>query len=222
MGASKKEIHYFDDEEWYAKGRIHEYHQHFYLPHEIPMRSKVFEATPIYLFHPEIAQRLYKYNAKLKLIVSLREPSARAFSAWTMYHHHFREGKYSFLHDRRSFAKAVEDEMKVLESESFWKNKISYVKRGFYASQIEEYLKFFSREQMLFIESTTLKTSFEKVSKEIQNFVEVPFHSLEKRTTNVSEVDEQEKYKATLEDLKKFYRPHNERLYELIGKSFDW
>jgi hypothetical protein len=222
LGASKKEVHYFDNDEWYTQGKIHEYNQHFYLPHEIPLRAKVFEATPIYIFHPEIAQRLWKYNPDLRLIVSLREPASRAFSAWTMYHHHFAEGKYSFLHDPRSFSQAVADEMKVLETESFWDNKIAYVKRGFYARQIKQYLNFFPKDQMLFIESSEVRESFDSVSKEIQDFIGVPHHDLVKKESNLRQVDDQIKYAETISELRAFYQPYNEELYELIEKRFDW
>ncbi|MEM9050662.1 MAG: sulfotransferase domain-containing protein [Bacteroidota bacterium] len=220
--ASKKEIHYFDNDEWYEEGNIHEYNSHFLLPHEGPLRAKAFEATPIYIFHPLIAERLHRYNPKLKLIVSLREPAERAFSAWTMYHHHFSTGKYQYLHDPRPFDVAVNEELEILEQTSFWENKIAYVKRGIYHSQIEEYLKYFPKEQMLFIESEMIKDSFSQVSFDIQAFLGVPKYSLLLKKSNLRQTDEQEKYETTLKELMEFYSPYNEELFELIGQKFNW
>ena len=42
------------------------------------------EATPIYLFLPEIAPELRRYNSDLKLIVLLRDPVERAISHYYM------------------------------------------------------------------------------------------------------------------------------------------
>ena len=42
------------------------------------------EATPIYMYLPDIAAELRRYNHKLKLIVMLRDPVQRAFSAYAM------------------------------------------------------------------------------------------------------------------------------------------
>ena len=220
--ASKKEIHFFDDDEWYEKGTIEEYDSHFPLPHEGPFKAKAFEATPIYIYHPLTAERLSRYNPKLKLIVSLREPSERAFSAWAMYHHHFSSGKYQYLHDPRPFDVAIEEELKTLQEKSFWDDKIAYVKRGIYHSQIEEYLKFFPREQMLFIESEMIKGSFSQVSFDIQAFLGVPRYSLQLKKSNLRQIDDGEIYNTTLEELKEFFPPYNEKLFELIGQKFEW
>ena len=51
---------------------------------ELPKRDRAAagqlkgEATPIYLYWPEIAPQLARYNPQLKLIVILRDPVARA------------------------------------------------------------------------------------------------------------------------------------------------
>ena len=41
------------------------------------------ESTPIYLFFPEIARELKRYNPELKLIVLLRDPSSERFRTTT-------------------------------------------------------------------------------------------------------------------------------------------
>jgi len=220
--ASKKEIHYFDNDEWYEEGKLEEYNAHFPLPHEVPFYSRAFEATPLYIFHPLVASRLYEYNPKLKLIISLREPASRAFSAWTMYHHHFKTGKYQFLHDPRPFDEAIEQELAVLEQTNFWENKISYVKRGIYSAQIEEYLKYFPKEQFLFLESDQIKQSFSEVSFRIQAFVGVPRHSLPFIEYNLKQVDERNVYVATIKKLQTYFEPFNQQLFELIGQRFEW
>ncbi len=217
-----KEVHYFDNDQWYQKQNIHEYHSFFPFPKDISKGSKVFEATPLYIFHPEVASRLYNYNPKLKLILLLRDPAERAFSAWTMFHHHFKTGKHAHLHDPRPFSTAINKEIQQLENTSYNDNRIAYVKRGIYDTQIKTYLKHFNSDQLLILESKALKTQSSKTLKTVQQFIGVPYEELPYKSQNVSKVSEKELYKDDINALRAFYQPHNERLFELIGETWDW
>jgi len=104
-----KELHYFSNDAWYSRQTLHQYHSFF--PAKTTNDRKYFEATPMYLYHPQVAERLWEYNPNSKLVVMLREPAMRAFSAWKMYHHQFPETKLSFLADPRSFSKAISEEL---------------------------------------------------------------------------------------------------------------
>ena len=44
------------------------------------------EATPVYLFLPEVAAELARYNPHLKVIVVLRDPAERATTTWRRGH----------------------------------------------------------------------------------------------------------------------------------------
>jgi hypothetical protein len=222
IGSKKKEIHYFDKDAWFQENDLTSYHSFFPLPHQVPKNAKLFEATPVYLFHPEVAKRLYNYNPKLKLIVLLRNPASRAFSAWTMYHHLFKTGEHKKHHDPRTFTEAVGEEITSLENTSFFDNRAAYVKRGIYHSQIAEYLKYFPMGQLLFIESNDLRREEEKCLAQIQSFVGVPHEKLSFVEANMSTVSEVEHYKDDLLKLKEFYKPYNKKLYDLIGRNFNW
>lgn len=221
---SKKEIHYFDNDDWYAKNELHTYHSFFPLPFSLPKGAKLFEATPIYIFHPEVAKRLHQYNPNLQLILILRNPADRAFSAWTMYHHHFnaKTGLYEDLHDPRTFTEAVEEELAVIEHSTYYEDKKAYVKRGLYHYQVEEFLKYFPKEQILFLESKDLKKSFEQNLAKVQDFIGVPQEDLHIIQANKSKISDKELYTKDIQKLKEFYKPHNEKLFELIGQEYQW
>ncbi|MEW5989208.1 MAG: sulfotransferase domain-containing protein, partial [Chloroflexota bacterium] len=77
---AEKELHFFDQEANYRQGPLW-YHLHF------PQRTGpavTFEATPYYLAYPQAAERIHHYDPSLKLIVLLRNPIERAYSAWNM------------------------------------------------------------------------------------------------------------------------------------------
>ncbi len=217
---SVKEIHYFDNDDWYNKGQIDQYHSFFPLP--TLGRTKTFEASPLYVFHPRVAERLYAYNPNLKLILLLREPASRAFSAWVMYHHFFNSERKPFLHDPRPFPMAIAEEIQNMENESYYDNTIAYVKRGIYFTQIQRYLSYFKRDQLLILESNSLSSEPDKTLKLIQDFIGVKTESLTLQLKNMSAVNQKEAYKSDILQLKEFYQPYNRQLFSLIGDSFDW
>jgi hypothetical protein len=220
-GSNTKEIHYFNNDLWYSENKITSYHSFFPWPHNVPKKAKLFEITPCYLFHPEVAKRLYNYNPNLKLIIIMRNPAARAFSAWTMYHHHFKTGWYREQHDPRTFTEAINEELKNLEHTSYSEDKRGYIKRGIYHYQIEAFLKYFPKNQLIFIESNELKEKKETLAQ-IQSFIDVPFENITLLQTNQSQVCEKNNFEKDLLKLKEFYLPYNKKLYKLIGREFNW
>lgn len=222
MGSNKKEIHYFSNDEWSTKKKYHSYHSYFPLPHQHTAETKLFEATPIYLFHPGVAARLHEYNDKLKLIVLLRNPVSRAYSAWNMYHQNFKDGPLQQLHDPRSFSEAVTHELANIDSSDYYVDRRSYVKRAIYADQIENYLKYFPKNQLLFIESNQLHQNHESALKKIQAFIGVPCEALPLKESHQAKRAKSEEYQSEEAKLRSFYKPHNERLYAIVGEDYGW
>ena len=222
MGSKKKEVHFFDDDQWYSEKKLHEYHSFFPFPHKVSKEAKLFEATPLYLFHPKAAERLHNYNSDLKFIIVLRNPVDRAFSAWTMYHHHFKSEKNRHTYDPRSFSEAISEELETIDYAGFYEDRRSYIKRGMYHHQISRYLNYFSPKQMLVIESGALKCRFEKTSNELQSFLEVPREDLKLQKVHKSRIDDKHLYKHTLLRLQEFFESHNRKLFDLLGRTFDW
>ena len=219
----RKEIHYFDDDEWYfKKSSINEYHGFFPLPYCVPKGNILFEATPLYIYHPEVAQRLFKYNPELKLIILLRDPAYRALSAWAMYHYTFKDGEYSHLHDARTFKEAIEQELNKIDDINYYTNKIGYVKRGIYHYQIENYFNYFKKNKVLILESSDLNNNFKNTLKLIHDFLEIPYEPLAQISANIGVDDVVKGHEKEIKTLKSFYKPYNLLLFELLGKDYKW
>ncbi len=75
-----KEVHFFDNGEidW-SSPRYGPYHRNFPRWREGQVRG---EATPIYIYWPEALERIRTYNPDIKLILLLRDPIERTYSAW--------------------------------------------------------------------------------------------------------------------------------------------
>lgn len=80
----EKEFNFFNLDQNYQKGKS--YYESNLNRYRNPFKPRIsFEATTHYLYLPHVAQRIYSYNPNFKLIILLREPSERDYSAWNMY-----------------------------------------------------------------------------------------------------------------------------------------
>src|SRR5690606_15465826 len=140
----KKELHYFDNR--FSDRRI-KYRADFCrksalveLSSRLAVPCMTGEATPFYMFHPEVAQRMKSIVPRTKIIVILRDPAVRAYSH---YMHERRRGS-----ERLSFVDAVDAEPERLAEElETWgssafddpnsmQRHASYVSRGQYGTQL--------------------------------------------------------------------------------------
>lgn len=235
--SSKKEIHYFDKN--YVKGETW-YHKHF-------KRSKsssknYFEATPSYIYFPWVPQRISAYNNNIKLICVLRDPIERAYSAWNMWriaHHenkeywlkHFSEGSRKgikpFLDLFRkevfpSFNATITDEIDAFKRNEKYSTP-DFVKRGIYVQQLENFYKYFPRNQLLVINQHDLMYSKIQVLKKVEQFLALSTFDWPENLENMHV----RKYESricpvSLSTLQKFYKPYNKALFELLDIDFGW
>lgn len=223
IAPQEKEIHYFD--EFKLRYKDHwQYHTRFPLPYRLMPNKVTFEASPSYLYHPECPRRIYDYSPEMLFIVILREPVARAFSAWQMYCR-FRKAKDPVLRklaESRSFEQAVKEEIDVLQETSWYNNPIAYVKRGIYVEQLERYFQYFPRGSFLILAHNELVCNMESILKEICTFL-----GIDERFYFTPVVANSGRYNERIPDnvsqlLYSLYKPYNQKLFSLLGKAYDW
>lgn len=224
----RKEVHYFD--------RNFERGENWYRAH-FPFRAALDrgssgrrrritgEGTPYYVFHPCAAERIHALDARAKLILILRNPVERAYS-------HYQQ---NVNRDREtlSFEEAIEDEGKRIGGEverllsgelaySFNHQHYSYVARGLYLKQIEDWLRFFPREQLLVLFTEELGSMPQRVMDETTGFL-----GIDKLAGIDSRRDHTGIYQETMPDstrarLTEFYREPNEALAAFLGRKLPW
>jgi hypothetical protein len=196
------------------------YHSQFPLPR--PGRKQLFyEATPEYLYFPRTAELIRGYRPDMKLVVLLRDPVERAYSAWNM-HRAFTEPDYVQLRDDRPFEEAIRQELATLGTVERTA-KADYVRRGIYHEQLARYLRHFPGRQMLILESGELRRTPAATVRRVCRFLDIPDLDEEFEFAPVFSG----RYAEAMPDaanrlLRNFYAPHNARLFELIGRKFDW
>ena len=117
------------------------------------------------MLYEEVPKRIIKMNQDIKLIFILRNPVDRAYSH---YWHSVREGNETL-----SFEEAIKKEEERIKKSDFAFRAYSYVTRGLYYKQINNFLRAFSKEQMLFLLTKELSENRFKLLKKIYNFLEV-------------------------------------------------
>ena len=223
--AFEKEIHYFDqDDASFAgpTGSLARYRSHFPIKAMIPARSLVYEATPKYLCHETSARRISEVVPNARMVLTLRNPSDRAISHY--FHTQRNRPDPESLHaamcedvDRcRSLGRSDVAASKPIDY-------TSYVGRGIYRPQIERFLEYFDRTDLHVIEGERFFEDPRPVLANLFEFLgirsDVPIRDL--AAQNVSQRD-QLVWPRTRAVLDEFFRPHNERLFELLGTRYDW
>ena len=145
-----KELHFFDDEtQTWPQPNLNALHDHFRAADADQLWG---EATPISLYWDPAAERIWRYNSAIRLIVILRNPIERAYSHWAMEH---QRGN-----DPLPFHLALEqEEARCRKALPLQHRVFSYVDRGFYSAQLRRLWRFFSREQVLVLRQDELRLS---------------------------------------------------------------
>ena len=227
--AGTKEVHFFDynfhrGEDWYRSHfPLASHREAFAREHGRPFLTG--EGSPSYISHLWAPQRVRKLLPNAKLIAVFRNPVDRAFSQFQMSR---REG----LEELESFGEAVRREEERLRpalermaadprNNSRVFGTFSYLARSRYAEQIERWLELFPREQFLFLKAEDLFAASESVLDTVHDFLELPLHrKAQPPRLNTAEYDALAP--ETRLELTEYFRPHNERLYELVGTDFGW
>ena len=170
--ASPKEVHLFDAPNYSPE----------WAPEQVDKRygsnvahcrgaTIMGEATPSYMFVPEIARDLQRYNPDLRLIVLLRDPVERAISHYYMETGRGRERRPLWLALlREPFRLRRCRNRRVRGSET---QRCSYRTRGLYSLQLRNLYRYFEREQVLIVRSRELSERHNEVLGRVFAFLGV-------------------------------------------------
>jgi Sulfotransferase domain len=225
-----KEIHFFDyqwyrGEDWYRSHfPLERERSDFEREHGLPFLTG--EASPPYLSHLWAPTRVRSMLPRVKLIAVLRDPVERAYSQFQMSR---REG----VEECESFEEAVAREEDRLRPE--WERMAadprynswnfgcwSYLARSRYAEQVERWLAFFPREQFFFVKTEDLESKPQAVLDGLYAFLDLPPYTNEGHSHLHVAPPYDPMPRPVRAHLAEYFRPHNERLYELVGIDFGW
>jgi hypothetical protein len=185
------------------------------------------EASPDYILFPEVAIQVAGTLQRVKLIAIFRNPVDRAYS---QYRFSTRRG-YEFA----SFEEALEREpvrMKEAKrtclkrkkglSQNVVYRELSYFHRGLYAQQLKVWLEHFPKSNILVLSTEELNNQPDTSLKKVTSFLGVsafPFDTKERHLQSPKYSDMNPQVRRNLVE---YFRPHNQKFYSLVGRSFDW
>lgn len=182
------------------------------------------EASPYYVFHPLAVERIARDLPAAKLIVLLRDPVERAFSA------HRQETARGF--ETEPFERAVELEESRLAGEleriqadptyvSFHHQHHAYLARGRYAEQLERLYDLVGKERVLVLESTSLFAMPQAGWERVLEFLGLPtwYPPVFGRHNAQASAPPPDRLRERLKD---YFAPHDAELTSLLGEVPTW
>ena len=136
------------------------------------------EASPYYLFHPEVPGRVGEVKPDIKIIAILRDPTERA---WSHYHHEVVRGfeplEFEAALDAEEGRLAgAEDTLAQRHGRHFSHQHHGYVARGRYAEQLKRWEHHIPATQTLVLFSTDLQDDTEATMHRVHRFLGLPEH----------------------------------------------
>lgn len=184
IGGDQKELGFFNNDFMFGKG-INHFRSQFPA---WPKGTHALDATPGYMYYSNSAERIHAFRSDAKIIMVLREPVSRAFSAFNMYQQTikdkwFRRMLQNANVDARAFFTPLvekkikpsiqyflDTEMAIIKGEAEGEEP-ALIRRGIYAPQLDRFIRLFGRDNVLVLFSNDLKREPERVTNEVFRFI---------------------------------------------------
>ncbi len=186
--------------------------------------TRIFEASGYYLYHPFAIARLARDLPEVKVVVMLRDPVERAYSA---YQHELMRG-----YEWESFETALDLEPERLVGEvermrrdpgyeSFSHRHHSYLHRGHYAEQLENVFANIPRERVHVLLSEDFFADPTSVFSALADFLGLVVasglrfdqYNAQPRVPMAADTEQR---------LREYYAPHDQALATLLGRVPTW
>lgn len=219
LKAARKEVHFFD--QYYERG-LDWYRQQFPACQPGQVTG---EASPFYMAHPRVAERIARDCPDTRLIVMLRNPADRAIS-------HYQQ-EYRRKHDLADLARALaEEDARTAKDWAALKRgelltrsnaqRFSYRQRGYYARQLAPYFALFPRSRIFILQSEAYFQSPYDLLPGIYRFLGVD-PGFRPADLSIRKPGHYEKIlDAIYHDLMEHYAQENETLFDMIGERYNW
>ena len=229
--AVTKEVHYFDRRRKGYEENLDWYRSQF-PPTMWRQGRRVItgEASPYYMYHPHAARRASEAVPEAKIIALLRNPVDRAYSE---YQHKVRDGRedLGFEESTASEPERIRGEReRLLANEQAGSPNLrnfSYISRGIYVDQLQEWQRYFNRDRMLVLASENLFAKPVETLHCVTEFLELPqWEPEDVETLSTPDSRHEASYEPispeTRRRLEAYFKPHNQRLYDFLGTDFGW
>ena len=225
---AKNEVHFFDDDEAYVHG--YDWYRKR-MPYSFPGQITL-EKSPSYFKTRETPQRIHQMNESMKLLLIVRDPTERAVS------------DYLQLHIKKLSKGKPSEPFEALAMTPDGEVDESYVvlRLSLYYKHMRNWLKYFPLEQIHIVDGDNLVKNPLDELRDVETFLGID-HRINKDMVYfnssrgfycVQNSSEQKCLDHTkgrkhpdvdpiiIHKLRKYFRPYNQRFFQMIGREFDW
>jgi hypothetical protein len=179
---------------------------------KIPSNGSFCGQAPYLMYVPEYLKRLRSYFPDIKIIICLRDPSARAYSH---YHHLKRKDNLKDMSFNNLISYELKNRLDEDKSNKLFRRH-HLVQRGFYYDQLINLFNLYDRENVCIIVQEKMFKNTKKEVHKVFDFLNID------RPSNMSKViKNKNKYKDMSRESKEvlgdIYKKHNEKLFDLLG-----
>ena len=195
------------------------------LEQELGHPLRTGDATPAYLFHPQVPARAARLLPDCRVIAILRDPALRA---WSHYRHERRLGTepLSFGDAIAAEPDRLAGELERLETDPHASSGVldhfSYVARGRYAPQLERWFACLPRERFLVLFAEEFFADEDTVLRKIEAFLQLPRTPPPESTTIRNRGEAGEPDPGVIAEIRRQLRNDNDRLTDLLGVQPPW
>jgi len=229
---AKPEVNYFGlyygrGEEWYRNQ----------MPPSMPDQLTM-EKSPKYYEKAEAPQRIHAMNESMKILLVVRDPVDRSVSHWLHACRNIRK-----LGNDTTFCQTYESSG-VLKNDGDVEPKCAYIKRSSYAKFIENWTRFFPlRSQFHIVDGQKLVSDPVSELRKVETFLglrhyftqknfvfnkKIGFYCLPSDGGQIRCLGKSKGVKHPALDLlveaklRKYFKPLNQRFYQIVGHDFGW
>jgi hypothetical protein len=171
-----------------------------------------------------LMNKLYELNSQSKIIIMLRDPVSRAYSQWKWEIFLGAESPRNnpYFECFQKYAEHALDLFPSIPMETVCGFPV--LQTGIYYKAVEQWIYRFGRENILILDSTEYFSNRQPTLEKIQRFLDLPVVHIPEYSKKANENPiklplPDQKTKSMLAD---FYKPYNQKLFDLIKSDFDW
>ena len=222
---------------WIAKGNHPGNEMHFYDYHWTKgedwykkffnyNKKLVGEKNPNIIYLDYVFPMIQKMNPCIKMILFLRNPIDRAYSAWHMFN--VKNKQYILDQNRKTFEESIEDEInnRLNEPLNFGVSNYHILQRGLYFKQIEKLIKYFPKQNIhISISENVIKNPKNEYEK-IYKFLDIKNINIDIENKLIGSYNKKNKNKNISINIKKklinFFKDDVQKLEEFINYKTNW
>lgn len=216
-----KEVHFFETQANFAKGA--DWYRAFFPTEKEADGKLTGEGTPL-MHHPLATRRIAAMVPEARIIVILRDPVSRS---WSQYTHDFVRGRVSTSFEDLV---AAEEAMPDLSIEALGEDtkdarrwqRLSLLRRGRYAEQIERWRVHFPREQMLILFLNDLAADPQGTMDRVHAFLDLAPRDIGTLKRMNTALRNGQISNDTRAYLRAYFAPHDARLAQILDRPLPW